>query len=171
MSSQLPPSSMQPQWRQSCRFSRPFATFHTFIMSNNDNPGAVMAAAVDAEIAVFKELQEEIQELRGNIQTLLQQHNENEMVKQELALLDDTSNVYKMIGPVLIKNDLDDAKQTVEKRLEYIGGERKKLETTLEKKEEKLQQTATKIQELQGAMQRAAVEAAKAAAAAGSANA
>ena len=45
------------------------------------------------------------------------------MVKQELDLLDDQSTVYKMVGPVLMKNDLDDAKQTVEKRLEYISGE------------------------------------------------
>jgi prefoldin beta subunit len=132
---------------------------------SSDNPGAVMAAAVDAEIAVFKELQEETQKLRGDIQTLLQQQHENEMVKQELDLLDDSCNVYKMVGPVLLKNDLDDAKQTVEKRLEYITGERKKLEASLAKKEEKLQATAAKIQEIQGTMQRAAVEAAKAAAA------
>jgi len=131
----------------------------------NDNPGAAMAAAVDAEIAGFRELQEEIGKMRGDIQTLLQQQNENEMVKQELDILDDSANVYKMVGPVLMKNDLDDAKQTVEKRLEFIGGERKRLETSLEKKEEKLQQTAVKVQELQGAMQRAAVEAAKAVAA------
>lgn len=135
-------------------------------MANTDNPGAAMAAAVDAEIEVFKELQEEVQNLRGDIQTLLQQQNENHMVKQELDLLDDSSNVYKMVGPVLLRNDLDDAKQTVEKRLEYIGNERSKLETALEKKEQKLQETAIKVQQLQGAMQRAAVEAAKAVAAA-----
>mmetsp|Transcript_40195 Transcript_40195/g.82726 ORF Transcript_40195/g.82726 Transcript_40195/m.82726 type:complete len:92 (-) Transcript_40195:736-1011(-) len=87
------------------------------------NPGSNMAAAVDAEVAKFRELQTEISELRSSQQTLIGQQNENEMVKQELDLLDDSSTVYKMVGPVLMKNDLDDAKQTVEKRLEYITGE------------------------------------------------
>ena len=130
-----------------------------------ENPGAAMAAAVDQEIAVFKALQEEVGKIRSDIQTLMQQENENEMVKQELNLLDDSSNVYKMVGPVLMKNDLDDAKQTVDKRLEFISGERKKKEASMKEKEEKLQKTAAKIQEMQGSMQRAAVEAAKAVAA------
>jgi prefoldin beta subunit len=136
------------------------------IMSS-DNPGANMAAAVEAEIAIFRGLQEEIGKMRGDIQTLLGQQNENEMVKQELELLDDSASttVYKLVGPVLMKNELDDAKQTVEKRLEFIGGERKKLELALAAKEEKARKAATKVQELQGAMQRAAVEAARAVAA------
>jgi prefoldin beta subunit len=37
--------------------------------------------------------------------------------------LDDSSTIYKQVGPVLMKNDLDDAKQTVEQRLELISGE------------------------------------------------
>ena len=41
-----------------------------------------------------------------------------------LDLLDeDSATVFKMVGPVLMKNDVDDAKQTVDKRLEYITGE------------------------------------------------
>ena len=83
-----------------------------------------MAAAVDAEVAKFRALQTEIQELRSSQQTLIGQQNENEMVKQELDLLDeDSATVYKMVGPVLMKNEVDDAKQTVDKRLEYITGE------------------------------------------------
>lgn len=42
---------------------------------------------------------------------------------QELDLLDSTNAVYKLIGPVLVKQDLDEAKSTVAKRLEYINGE------------------------------------------------
>lgn len=42
---------------------------------------------------------------------------------QELALLDSQNTVYKLIGPVLVKQDLDEAKVTVGKRLEYINGE------------------------------------------------
>ena len=39
---------------------------------------------------------------------------------QELDLLDGSSCVYKMMGPVLLRVDLEDAKQNVEKRLDLI---------------------------------------------------
>jgi prefoldin beta subunit len=91
--------------------------------ASSNNPGARMAAAVDADVALFRSIQEDIQKLRSDQQTLMGQLNENEMVKQELDLLDDSSTIYKQVGPVLLKNDLDDAKQTVEQRLELISGE------------------------------------------------
>ena len=85
-----------------------------------------MANAADAEIASYRSMQEEIQKLRSDQQKLMQQQSENEMVKQELELLDSTESsaqVYKLVGPVLMKNELSDAKQTVEQRLELITGE------------------------------------------------
>ena len=33
------------------------------------------------------------------------------------------ATVYKQVGPVLIENDLNEARETVEKRLEFIVGE------------------------------------------------
>lgn len=122
-----------------------------------------MAAAVDAEVAKFRALQTEIQELRSSQQTLIGQQNENEMVKQELDLLDeDSATVYKMVGPVLMKNDVDDAKQTVDKRLEYITGELKKLDKKVEDAQTKASESGEKIQQMQSAMQQAAAEAARA---------
>mmetsp|Transcript_32930 Transcript_32930/g.75833 ORF Transcript_32930/g.75833 Transcript_32930/m.75833 type:complete len:152 (+) Transcript_32930:74-529(+) len=129
------------------------------------NPGAHMAAAVDAEIARFRELQGEIGKLRGDQQTLLAQRNENEMVQQELNLLPPDARVFKMVGPVLFRKELEDAKQTVDKRLEFIRGETTKVEKSLEKKETLANEKAKKVQELQGLMQKAAVEAARAMAA------
>lgn len=73
--------------------------------------------------------------------------------------------IFKQVGPVLIKNELSEAKDTVEKRLEFITGEIKKVEVFIQTKETESQELAQKIQEMQMAMQRAAVEAAKAAAA------
>jgi prefoldin beta subunit len=87
------------------------------------NPGEQMAKAVDGEYAKAREYQEEIQKMSGDRQTLMQQQSENEMVKQELALLDDNAQVYKLVGPVLMKNETEDAKQTVDQRLEMISGE------------------------------------------------
>ena len=82
-----------------------------------------MAKAVDGEYAKLREYQEEIQKMSVDRQTLMQQQSENEMVKQELALLEDNAQVYKLVGPVLMKNETDDAKQTVDQRLEMISGE------------------------------------------------
>ncbi len=81
-----------------------------------------MADAVDSQISSFRTLQEEIQKLRTDQQLLMQQQSENEMVRQELDLVND-GQVYKLVGPVLMKNELGDAKQTVQQRLELITGE------------------------------------------------
>lgn len=44
-------------------------------------------------------------------------------MKNELDLLKDDGEVFKLIGPVLIKQDLEEAKQNVGKRMDYITGE------------------------------------------------
>lgn len=44
-------------------------------------------------------------------------------MKSELDLLKSDGEVFKLIGPVLIKQDLEEAKQNVAKRMEYILGE------------------------------------------------
>jgi hypothetical protein len=41
---------------------------------------------------------------------------------QELKLLSEDANVYKMIGPVLVRQDTLEARSNVDKRLEFIGG-------------------------------------------------
>eukprot|EP00547_Thalassionema_nitzschioides_P007784 CAMPEP_0194223440 /NCGR_PEP_ID=MMETSP0156-20130528/35164_1 /TAXON_ID=33649 /ORGANISM="Thalassionema nitzschioides, Strain L26-B" /LENGTH=129 /DNA_ID=CAMNT_0038954597 /DNA_START=171 /DNA_END=560 /DNA_ORIENTATION=- len=121
-----------------------------------------MAAAVDAEMAKYRSYQDEIVQKRTALQQLMAQQNENEMVQQELQLLKEDSNVYKMVGPVLLKNELEEAKLTVSKRLEFIVGELKRAESSLQKLEGKANETAKNINELQGLMQKAAVEAAQA---------
>lgn len=42
---------------------------------------------------------------------------------QEMQRLDADSNVYKLIGPVLVKQDQEEAKQNVQKRIDYISAE------------------------------------------------
>lgn len=50
-------------------------------------------------------------------------HAQPLLAPQELALLDASNAVYKLVGPVLVKQDTEEAKATVGKRLDYIGGE------------------------------------------------
>lgn len=58
-----------------------------------------------------------------NRQQLDGQLNETTTVKDELYLLKSSNEVFKLIGPVLIKQDLDEAKQNVNKRIEFITNE------------------------------------------------
>ena len=51
------------------------------------------------------------------------QLSENEAVSNELNILDNDTNVFKSVGPVLIKQDLGEARENVNKRLEYIRSE------------------------------------------------
>ncbi len=59
----------------------------------------------------------------GNRQQLEGQLTENRMVKEELDLLEADAVVYKQIGPALIKQDMQEAKLAVGRRLEYIQKE------------------------------------------------
>ncbi|KAE8653194.1 hypothetical protein Csa_019528 [Cucumis sativus] len=65
------------------------------------------------------------------------QLGENELVLKELDLLQDDTNVYKLIGPVLVKQDLAEANANVRKRIEYISAELKRLDSILQDLEEK----------------------------------
>lgn len=56
---------------------------------------------------------------------------------QELELLDEDSNIYKLIGPVLIKQDPLEAKTNVKKRLEFIKGESDRLEAQCKRLQDK----------------------------------
>ncbi|GMH50162.1 hypothetical protein TL16_g00706 [Triparma laevis f. inornata] len=96
--------------------------------------------------------------MRGNQQTLMQQLNENDMVKTELDRLGENDVVYKMVGPVLIKHELSEAKTTVEKRLEFITSDLGKVEATAGQKEQEAQEIAAGIQKKQQEMQRTAKE-------------
>ncbi|KAI5436259.1 hypothetical protein KIW84_022649 [Lathyrus oleraceus] len=65
------------------------------------------------------------------------QLGENELVLKELDLLKEDANVYKLIGPVLVKQDLAEANANVRKRIEYISAELKRLDSTVQDLEEK----------------------------------
>jgi prefoldin beta subunit len=135
--------------------------------TSSDNPGNVLASAVDAEVAKFRELQEIIQKVRNDYQVVLGQMTENEMVQEELKLVGQESGdgdpvVYKMVGPVLIKQELEDATQTVQKRLEFIQQEQQKLTKKMEEREKQANEIAQKIQQMQTNLQQTTVQAVQA---------
>ncbi len=54
---------------------------------------------------------------------------ENEAVIAEFKMLDEDAKVYKLVGPVLAKQDLGECKSNVSKRIEFIDKEIARLET------------------------------------------
>ncbi|KAH7468453.1 hypothetical protein KRP22_012088 [Phytophthora ramorum] len=121
---------------------------------------------VEAEMTRYRALQDEVQVLASQRQTYAQQANENGMVKTELELLDDEARVYKLVGPVLLKQDADEAKTNVNKRLEFINNELSKVNTKIENKEKEAIGIRSNISSMQMDMQKRAAEAAKSAVAA-----
>ncbi|XP_047504391.1 prefoldin subunit 6 [Pieris napi] len=100
------------------------------------------------ELEVFNSLQKEYQKAVSQKQQLDGQLNENKAVKEELALLKKDSEVYKLIGPVLVKQELEDARQNVAKRMEYISKEIKRTDvhiSALENKQEAIQENVNKL--------------------------
>lgn len=88
-------------------------------------------SAVDEEIKKYRALQTEVQALFSTKQQTLAQFNENTLVKDELGMLPPTATVYKLVGPALLKVDLVDARENVNKRLEYIEAEMTKLDNQI----------------------------------------
>ncbi|XP_037069170.1 prefoldin subunit 6-like [Pollicipes pollicipes] len=104
-----------------------------------------------AEVEKYKLLQKDLQKALAARQTLDGQMNENALVKEEMALLEEGARVYKLIGPVLVKQDPDEAVQNVSKRLDYIKGELKRhddLLKDLEAKQEASREEVSKLQQL-----------------------
>ncbi|EQC34094.1 hypothetical protein SDRG_08303 [Saprolegnia diclina VS20] len=124
-----------------------------------------LAQRADAEMAAYRALQEEVTVLANQRQLYAQQQNENSMVKQELDLLADNAKVFKLVGPVLLKQDTSEAKSNVAKRLEFIQNEMEKVEKKLQAKEDEAVKIRQNIAAIQMQMQKNAAEGAGAAAA------
>lgn len=64
-------------------------------------------------------------------QRLDAQQQENFSVQKEFKKLNDETNIYKIVGPVLLKQERAEATSAVDGRLEYIGGEMSEVPANL----------------------------------------
>ncbi|EJU02541.1 Prefoldin beta-like protein [Dacryopinax primogenitus] len=78
------------------------------------------------------------------------QLTENEQVQKEFLSLTSDNEVFKLIGPVLVKQDQGEAKSNVEKRLEYIRNEISRLEVQLKDLNSKQERKRLELVNLQG---------------------
>lgn len=84
------------------------------------------------------------------------QLNENKCVLDELNLLGMDNKVYKLYGPVLVKQDTEESREFVGKRIEYISKELKSFNDTLENVEKDMIKHRETVQKLQQQYQVAA---------------
>jgi prefoldin beta subunit len=71
----------------------------------------------------LQKIESELQNCVEARQRLDSQLTENEQVKKEFAVLKQDDTVYKLVGPVLLKQDQVEAKGNVDKRIDYIKKE------------------------------------------------
>ncbi|EPR63513.1 putative prefoldin subunit 6 [Toxoplasma gondii TgCatPRC2] len=83
---------------------------------------------------------------------LMTQQNENEGVAKELGQLQDDSVLYKIVGPVLVRQNREDATATVNKRLDYIRGELQRCDKLDSDMKAQLKEATQRIETLQKKM-------------------
>ena len=97
----------------------------------------------------YRNLQNAMSKLQSSQSQATTQILENEMVLKELGLLEDEACVYKLIGPVLVKQELVEVKSNVSKRIEYIKNDMTRLEKNLKKKQDEIDGVRAQISKLQ----------------------
>ncbi|CAK48609.1 prefoldin subunit 6 [Aspergillus awamori] len=107
----------------------------------------------------FQTLQTELDGLVEARQKLESQQQENVGVQKEFNSLDDESNIYKLIGPVLLKQDKNEAMMAVNGRLEFIEKEIKRIEGQIQENQDKADKKRAEIVQFQTQMQQAAAAA------------
>ncbi|KAF8601163.1 Prefoldin [Ceratobasidium sp. AG-I] len=121
-----------------------------------------MEARLQAASNEYQKLQNDVQTAVESRQRLDAQLNENEAVKREFATLKSHNTIFKLIGAVLVKQDPEEAKSNVNKRLEFIQGEISRVEAQIEDLSKKSEKTKNEIVTIQGVMQAQAQKAGEA---------
>jgi prefoldin beta subunit len=116
----------------------------------------IMQAQMQEKVEKLQGLQKTQQKTLMARQTLDSQISENKLVKDELDGLEEDAKVFKLIGPALIRQENSDAKQNVNKRIDYIGGELKRHDETLADLDKKQDELREELQTIQTQMQKLA---------------
>jgi prefoldin beta subunit len=84
----------------------------------------------------------------------VEKKSENEMVLAEFNLMSGDAAVFKLVGPVLAKQDTAEAKSNVEKRIEFITKEIERMDKLEQDFQNKVEERRGNIQKLQEDMRR-----------------
>jgi prefoldin beta subunit len=88
-----------------------------------------LQAEADMDVKEIQKIEGETRKLAKSKNTLSEQLNENELVLKELKLVEDGGNVFKLVGPILAKQDLNESKSNVEVRCDFVRKELARIGT------------------------------------------
>ncbi|KAL2223193.1 KE2 family protein [Thermoascus aurantiacus ATCC 26904] len=108
----------------------------------------------------YQKLQSDLEANIAARQKLESQQQENKSVQKEFASLEDDANIYKLVGPVLLKQDRNEAVMAVNGRLEFIEKEIKRVEAQIKDLQEKSEKKRAEIVQFQTQLQQQAAAAA-----------
>lgn len=84
---------------------------------------------MEQETNEIKKIEAEYGKVVQGKRSLIEKKSENEMVLEELNIVDeDDATIYKLVGPVLAKQDLGEARTNIKTRLDYISKEVDRME-------------------------------------------
>ncbi|KAJ1445170.1 Prefoldin [Pelagophyceae sp. CCMP2097] len=116
----------------------------------------------EEDINAYKALQADVQNLSNTRQQFVGQINENEMVMKELDAAEEGKEIFKLVGPALLTQNLDEVKENVLKRIEFIETEVSKVDVQVKAKQDSQKALGERIMaDQQGMRARAADEARK----------
>ncbi|EXJ94763.1 prefoldin beta subunit [Capronia coronata CBS 617.96] len=110
-------------------------------------------------------LSEALQKYQDDLQTAIEarqkleaQQQENQAVQKEFVSLADDAGIFKLVGPVLLKQDKTEALSAVQGRLEFIGKEISRIEAKIQELQEGSEKKRVDLMQLQQKLQIAAQE-------------
>lgn len=116
----------------------------------------MMQTKMQEEVEALQALQKQQTKTLTQRQQLDSQVTENKLVKEELDALEEGAGVFKLVGPALVRQDTSEARQNVDKRIEYISGELKRHDELLKELEGKQDAKRESLQSMQSQMQKLA---------------
>lgn len=106
-------------------------------------------SSLEKATQVYQDAQRDLSSAIEDRQRLDAQLQENEVVAKEFGVLSADAKVFKLIGPVLVKQDRGEAVSNVDKRIEFIQAEVKRVESRLKELSEESERRKMEIVRLQ----------------------
>ncbi|ETI24828.1 hypothetical protein G647_04198 [Cladophialophora carrionii CBS 160.54] len=106
----------------------------------------------------LQKIQDDLQSAVEARQKLEAQQQENKGVRNEFASLAEDAGIYRLVGPVLLKQDKTEAVSTVDGRLDFIGKEIVRTEGRIKELQEGSEKKRVELMQLQQRLQMAAQE-------------
>mmetsp|Transcript_9590 Transcript_9590/g.23602 ORF Transcript_9590/g.23602 Transcript_9590/m.23602 type:complete len:139 (-) Transcript_9590:270-686(-) len=119
------------------------------------NAALKMQQILQDEVKKLQAVNQKIQKLAEPRSTYMTQLAENEGVIKELDTLKESDKVYKLMGPVLVQQELDVAKRDVHNRISFMKKQLKQIDAQTSDFAKEQVEIRTKIQGMQRVMMKA----------------